>query len=91
MSIQSPGVDTEVEKEIINSSTADLHDVLEACRNNFISQIELMSVLVDNVDHYGLLEILIEEFGVNHARRLMMKTMRMAKKQARERRLNLIK
>ena len=81
----------EVEAEVEVPMVADLSDVLQAVRNKSISQEALVSVLVDNVDTENLLIILIEEFGLKHAKRLMMKTLRIAKKQARERRLNEIR
>ena len=76
--------------EIDVAIEADLSDVIQAVRDKSISQFDLMSVLLDNVDSDELITILIEEFGLKHARRLMMKTLKTAKVQARERRVKEI-
>jgi hypothetical protein len=65
-----------------------LETVLGAVRDKSITQIELVWILANNVDADGLIEILIEEFGLKHAKKLMLKALRISKKQKRERRLN---
>ena len=85
MQISETGLGVEAEEV---PTEYDLSDVLGAYRDKSITKTELMYVLVTNVDHDGLLEILVTEFGVKFARKLMLDALRIAKKQARERRLN---
>ncbi len=80
----------EDEKDLDPPTQVDLSDVLSAVRDKSITKEELVWILADNVDSDNLIEILVEEFGIVHARRLMMKSLRIAKQHARQRRINKI-
>lgn len=70
------------------SFDTDLFTVIGAYRDKSITQDELVYVLSEGVDCDTMLEVLVGEFGIKYAKKLMMKALRLAKKQKRETRVN---
>lgn len=81
-------MDIESEEVVEERTEFTLDEVVDAFKRKDIDHVAFIWVLVENYNHVGLVEVLIRNFGIKFARRIMMDVLRIVKKQARERRLN---